>query len=137
MHYTPNGKVALDRSRLGLVLAPEPPELLAESRNFWNVDIAIPPFAPEVTFEKEFPIHHDVLLRARSTEDVLHGHASHHQRVCDQETVAAPRHRLGTHQGEALPTRPLQQFFEPPLELRRQHVVGIPLKGGVPPAGVR
>lgn len=73
MHYTPNGKVALDRSRLGIVLAKEPPALLAESRNFWNVDIAIPPFAPAITFEKEFPIHHDVLLRALTPHMHLRG----------------------------------------------------------------
>ncbi len=73
MHYTPNGKAVLDRSRLGLVLAKEPPALLAENRNFWNVDIAIPPFTPEIAFTKEFPIHHDVLLRALTPHMHLRG----------------------------------------------------------------
>jgi mono/diheme cytochrome c family protein len=73
MHYTPNGTAQRDRSRLGVVLAPEPPELVAESRNLWNVDIAIPPFAADVSFERDFPIQHDVLLRALTPHMHLRG----------------------------------------------------------------
>jgi mono/diheme cytochrome c family protein len=73
MHYTPNGKSVVDRTRLGLVLAKEPPELVAESRNFWNRDIDIPPFEPNAVFTREFPIQHDVFLRALTPHMHLRG----------------------------------------------------------------
>ncbi|MSR61268.1 MAG: redoxin domain-containing protein [Planctomycetes bacterium] len=73
MHYTPNGKAIFDQTSLGLVLADGPPELVAESRNFWNVDIVIPPLAPSVTFTKEYPLNHDVLLRSLTPHMHLRG----------------------------------------------------------------
>jgi hypothetical protein len=73
MHYTPNGTPTSDRTRLGLVLASAPPELVAESRNFWNPDIAIPPGAPDARFTREFPILHDVLLRSLTPHMHLRG----------------------------------------------------------------
>ena len=73
MHYTPNGKSVLDRTRLGLVLAKEPPELAAECRNFWNQDIDIPPMEPNSVFTREFPIQHDVLLRSLTPHMHLRG----------------------------------------------------------------
>ena len=73
MHYTPNGTAVPDRTSIGVVLAKEPPALVAESRNFWNVDIAIPPFAPDVTFTKEYPTQHDVLIRALTPHMHLRG----------------------------------------------------------------
>jgi len=73
MHYTPNGTVVMDQTSLGLVLAKEPPELVAESRNFWNPDILIPPLTPSVTFTKEYPLNHDVLLRGLTPHMHLRG----------------------------------------------------------------
>jgi mono/diheme cytochrome c family protein len=73
MHYTPNGKSVSDRTSLGLVLAHEPPELVAESRNLWNPDIAIPPMASDVAFTRDYPIQHDVLLRALTPHMHLRG----------------------------------------------------------------
>lgn len=75
MHYTPNGKAVLDQTSLGLVLADEPPELVAESRNFWNRDIAIPPMVSDVVFTKEYPIQHDVMLRSLTPHMHLRGRA--------------------------------------------------------------
>jgi hypothetical protein len=63
MHYTPNGRTATDQTSMGLVLAKRPPELVAETRNFWNHDIAIPPMAADVVFTRDFPINHDVHVR--------------------------------------------------------------------------
>jgi peroxiredoxin/mono/diheme cytochrome c family protein len=73
MHYTPNGKAVVDRTRLGLVLAAEPPELVAESRNFWNQDLSIPPLEPDAVFTREYPIQHDVLLRSLTPHMHLRG----------------------------------------------------------------
>jgi hypothetical protein len=73
MHYTPNGRSVVDRTRLGLVLAAGPPELVAESRNFWNQDIDIPPMDPNAVFTREFPIQHDVLLRSLTPHMHLRG----------------------------------------------------------------
>jgi peroxiredoxin/mono/diheme cytochrome c family protein len=73
VHYTPNGRAVRDRTRLGLVLAEGPPELVAESRNFRDVDIVIPPRASAVAFTREFPVRHDVLLRALTPHMHLRG----------------------------------------------------------------
>lgn len=73
MHYTPNGKAVMDQTALGLVLAEGPPTLVAESRNLWNVDIDIPPLAPSVSFTREYPILHDVLLRSLTPHMHLRG----------------------------------------------------------------
>jgi mono/diheme cytochrome c family protein len=73
LHYTPNGTAVRDRTRLGLVLAKEPPGLVAESRNLWNTDIAIPPMEPNAVFTRDFPIQHDVLLRSLTPHMHLRG----------------------------------------------------------------
>ena len=75
MHYTPNGTAVSDQTRIGLVLAKEPPELVAESRNLWNPDILIPPNEPNAVFTREFPILHDVLLRSLTPHMHLRGKA--------------------------------------------------------------
>jgi hypothetical protein len=77
------------------------------------------------------------VCKEQSAEDVLHGYASYQQGVCDERTVAAPRQCLGAHQGDMLSERQFQQFLKTLLELRCQHVIGISLKRGVPPARVR
>jgi hypothetical protein len=73
MHYTPNGKSVADQTRFGLVLAKEPPALVAECRNFWNRDIDIPPMEPNAVFTRDFPIQHDVLLRSLTPHMHLRG----------------------------------------------------------------
>jgi mono/diheme cytochrome c family protein len=73
MHYTPNGTAVEDQTSFGIVLADRPPELVAESRNFWNLDVSIPPMAKDVTFVKEYPLQHDVLLRSLTPHMHLRG----------------------------------------------------------------
>lgn len=73
MHYTPIGTAVNDRTELGVVLASEPPELVAESRNFWNPDILIPPNEPNAVFTREFPVLHDVVLRSLTPHMHLRG----------------------------------------------------------------
>jgi hypothetical protein len=73
MHYTPNGRAVSDQTSLGIVLAKEPPELVAETRNFWNRDVAIPPFEPAATFTRDYPLHHDVFLRTLTPHMHLRG----------------------------------------------------------------
>jgi hypothetical protein len=73
MHYTPNGTAVSDRTRIGIVLAKEPPELVAESRNLWNPDILIPPNEPHAVFTREYPILHDVVLRSLTPHMHLRG----------------------------------------------------------------
>ncbi|MEQ1892758.1 MAG: redoxin domain-containing protein [Planctomycetota bacterium] len=73
MHYTPSGTAVSDQTRLGLVLAKKPPEIVAESRNLWNPDILIPPNEPHAAFTREFPILHDVVLRSLTPHMHLRG----------------------------------------------------------------
>jgi hypothetical protein len=73
MHYTPNGTAVSDQTRIGLVLAKQPPELVAESRNFWNPDIVIAPSEPHAVFTREFPVLHDVVLRSLTPHMHLRG----------------------------------------------------------------
>lgn len=73
MHYTPDGTAVPDRTSLGLVLADKPPVLVAESRNLWNRDIAIPPMASDVVFTREYPLQHDVMLRSLTPHMHLRG----------------------------------------------------------------
>jgi len=73
MHYTPNGVATPDQTRLGVVLAPHPPELVAESRNLWNPDIVIAPNQADALFTRDFPILHDVVLRSLTPHMHLRG----------------------------------------------------------------
>jgi len=73
MHYTPSGVATSDHTKIGVVLAPAPPELVAESRNFWNPDIAIAPNEPAAVFTRDFPILHDVVLRSLTPHMHLRG----------------------------------------------------------------
>ncbi len=94
--------------------------------------------------EQPRPAHHlrprgeRVELWAAFAEDVLHRKAPNHQSVGDHPPVAAPPHRLRTHE-----THPLLTLAEPdqPLEVGPElgscHVVGIAAEGGVVPASVR
>jgi len=65
---------------------------------------------------------------------VFNGDAVSYQCILDQGAMAAPGHRLGAHQGRPFSVRPFEQFMEAALELGRQHVVVIPLEGGILPA---
>src|SRR6476646_3321091 len=58
------------------------------------------------------------------------------ERVGDQRTMTAPRHRLSTHQCNSLLLGMRHQLLQGNLKLRRLHVVCIASKALVPPAGV-
>ena len=69
-------------------------------------------------------------------EYVQHRTIGGYCRIRDQESVTAPRHRLGTHDHGGLEPRQRQQIFQRLLELARFHVVGVRPEAGVPPLGV-
>jgi hypothetical protein len=46
VHYTPNGKEQTDRSSIGLIFAPEPPEYVVETNILANLVLQIPPKKP-------------------------------------------------------------------------------------------
>ena len=75
-------------------------------------------------------------LGPRGAEKVLHGNAPHDQGIRNQAAVASPGDRLGAHQGHPFLVRALQQLLKTLLELGRQHVIGVPLEGGILPARV-
>jgi mono/diheme cytochrome c family protein len=75
MHYTPRGVATRDRTRLGLVLAGEPPAYLSESRNVRQYELAIPPGAADVSFAQEFEFRHAVALQSLTPHMHLRGQA--------------------------------------------------------------
>lgn len=77
-----------------------------------------------------------VPLRPRGAENVLDAHASHHQSIRDQRSVAAPGHGLGAHQDRPFSLGAFEEFLKALLEFGREHVVGVTLEGGVFPAGI-
>ncbi len=62
LHYTPIGKVKVDRSRVGFVFADEPPKYRVVTQGIPNMRFAIPPGADnhEVTSNRDLP--RDVVL---------------------------------------------------------------------------
>ena len=56
------------------------------------------------------------------------------ERVSNQRTMTAPRHRLSAHQCNSLLPGMRDQLVQSNLKLRRLHVVCIPSKALVPPA---
>ena len=63
IHYVTTGVPAVDRTRLGIVFAKEPPRYELHTTSAFNRDFAIPPGAPnhEVSAEYEFQDHGQVL----------------------------------------------------------------------------
>jgi hypothetical protein len=79
---------------------------------------------------------HRVRFRRGRGHDVEHLHAPHQQGVADQRSVAAPRHRLGAHDGGGLLARDVQQVVDPRDEFRCLHIVRVPAERGVAPSAV-
>ena len=77
MHYTPNGREVVDRTRLGFVFAEDEPQLVAQTRMVRNWNVEIPPNASDVMFEESFPLHHDVMLRSLVPHMHYRGHVFH------------------------------------------------------------
>lgn len=64
VHYTPNGKVRVDRSSLGLIFAKQPPTSEAITHGIHNGDFEIPPGDPSYEVRAEYRVPRDVKLLA-------------------------------------------------------------------------
>ncbi len=74
--------------------------------------------------------------RANTAGDLAHRDSASDERIRDQRSVAAPRHSLRAHQGDAFVLREFDAAHETAFELGRLHIVGIPTKARVAPARV-
>jgi len=62
LHYTPNGEVRKDRSKLGLIFAKKPPEREAFTMAILKQDFLIPPNAEDAAVESSTTLHQEVRL---------------------------------------------------------------------------
>jgi hypothetical protein len=75
MHYTPNGKPAKDRSRLGLIFAKDQPAERVYTLPVINHDFAIPPGAPDYKVDAQMIIQDDTKLVSMNPHMHLRGKA--------------------------------------------------------------
>ena len=64
MHYTASGREAVDRSRVGIIFAKEPPKERVVNTFIANQNLHIPPQAPEHRVDARVTIHSDVMLQS-------------------------------------------------------------------------
>jgi hypothetical protein len=62
VHYTPNGKAVMDRTKLGLVFAKEPPKKRVQTLSASNGTFKIPPGDPNYRVDASFDIRQPVTL---------------------------------------------------------------------------
>jgi hypothetical protein len=62
LHYTPNGKEAVDRSRIGITFAKKPPKREIHVNAFLNEEIVIPPNAPHHAEHATFRLQADARI---------------------------------------------------------------------------
>jgi hypothetical protein len=62
VHYTPNGKAVIDRTKLGLVFANEPPKKRVQTLSASNGTFKIPPGDPNYRVDASFDIRREVIL---------------------------------------------------------------------------
>src|SRR6266566_1548987 len=62
VHYTPNGKAVMDRTKLGLVFAKEPPKNRVQTFSAVNGTFKIPPGDPNYRVDASFEIRKEVIL---------------------------------------------------------------------------
>ena len=62
VHYTPNGKPVMDRTKLGLVLAKEPPKNRVQTLSAVNGTFKIPPGDPNYRVDASFEVAKEVTL---------------------------------------------------------------------------
>ena len=62
VHYTPNGKAVMDRTKLGLVFAKEPPKKRVQTLSATNGTFKIPPGDPNYRVDSSFEIRQPVTL---------------------------------------------------------------------------
>jgi hypothetical protein len=64
VHYTPNGKPVMDRTKLGLVLTKEVPKHRVQTLSAVNGTFKIPPGDPDYRVDASFELGHEVTLAA-------------------------------------------------------------------------
>ena len=62
LHYTPNGKVGSDKTKIGLIFAKEPPKERVMTMNAMNFFLKIPPGEANYETHAQITLHHDVKL---------------------------------------------------------------------------
>jgi len=75
MHYTASGKKAIDRSKVGIVFAKEPPKERVVNTFIANTNLHIPPGSPEHRVDARVTVHHDVMLQSLFPHMHLRGKA--------------------------------------------------------------
>jgi hypothetical protein len=73
MHYTPNGEATVDRTRVGLFFAKEPPKEEVRFTNLSNGSFVIPAGAPDYVVTAEMTVTSDVTLRQMLPHTHLRG----------------------------------------------------------------
>ena len=73
IHYTPNGRAAEDRTRIGLVFAKEPPRTRVYSLSIAQGKFEIPPLAPGHAVQAIFPVHTPTAIYALAPHMHLRG----------------------------------------------------------------
>ena len=73
IHYTPNGREAQDRTRIGLIFAKEMPRLRVYSLSIAQGKFEIPPRAPAHEVQAIFPVHTDTEIYALAPHMHLRG----------------------------------------------------------------
>ena len=62
MHYTANGKEAMDRTRIGVKYAPEPPKTEVRVGNLQNANFVLPAGSPDTRVDAELTLQQDLTL---------------------------------------------------------------------------
>ncbi|MEP7364745.1 MAG: thiol-disulfide isomerase [Acidobacteriota bacterium] len=75
MHYTADGKEAVDRSVVGIVFAKEPPKERVVNTFIANLNLHIPPQEPEHRVDARVIVHRDVVLQSLFPHMHLRGKA--------------------------------------------------------------
>jgi hypothetical protein len=81
MHYTANGKAATDRSRIGLIVAKEPPKERQFSMSVTNSRFLIPAGAPAHPVEARMILQHDTTIIGMSPHMHLRGRSMEYRAV--------------------------------------------------------
>lgn len=75
MHYTANGKEAIDRSRVGIVFAKQPPTERVVNTFIANMNLEIPPGEENFRVDANVKVHRDVVLQSLFPHMHLRGKA--------------------------------------------------------------
>jgi len=75
MHYTANGKEAIDRSQVGIIFAKQPPKERVVNTFIANTNLHIPPASPNHRVDARVKVHHDVTLQSLFPHMHLRGKA--------------------------------------------------------------